>query len=67
MAVMAATWTWRKVSDNLLPNGRAGHTAVAVCTPEAASSQGSVAIFGGGDNEGRWFDGCMLVPFSALM
>jgi hypothetical protein len=52
-------WTWRKVTAALLPSGRAGHTVTA--TPAG------IAIFGGGDNEGRWFDGTTVVPYATVL
>jgi hypothetical protein len=52
-------WTWRKVTAALLPSGRAGHTVTA--TPAG------IAIFGGGDNEGRWFDSTTVVPYATVL
>ena len=61
MPARAETWVWRKVSDALLPSGRTGHTATA------QPGDAGVVIFGGGDNEGRWFDGATAIPYATLL
>ncbi len=51
VSAVAPRLSWSRVSDGLLPNGRTGHTSALL--PGAPER---VAIFAGGDNEGRWFN-----------
>jgi len=47
---------WTKVSTALLASARAGHT----CT--LSSDAEHLVVFGGGDNEGRYFNGTDIFP-----
>lgn len=50
---------WTEVTPALFPTGRAGHAGVV--------HDGCVHLYGGGDNEGRYFDALLSRPVSEIL
>ena len=59
-----------RVKLDLVPTARVGHTALCLPYNHENQEQDEILIFGGGDNDGAFFDDlismCIPVPKSAL-